>query len=126
MKTKEELAKELNISRKTLYNYMNILNIKDLTEDNILILKNFSIQKNKLKLISKNDLLEELESLKIKNAELLKQNELLEKGQEVLLQQVEYFRNSLDTEILQIKQSITLLLKAPEEKKSLFSRLFKK
>ena len=35
MKTKEQIANELNISRKSLYNYMNELNIKNLTEENI-------------------------------------------------------------------------------------------
>ena len=125
MKSKEIIAKELRISRKTLYNYMNELKIKELTEENIKIIEEYVKNKNKSKEISKAELLEELENLKLRNAELLKQNETLEKGQEVLLQQVEYFRNSIDSEIRQIKQNMTLLLYPPkEEKKSFLDRLF--
>ena len=87
----------------------------------------FSLNKNKSKEISKDSLLKELEEMKLKNAELVKQNETLERGQEALLQQVEYYRNSLDSEIRQIKASIQLLLPPPkEEKKSFFDRLFKR
>lgn len=126
MKSKEIIAKELGISRKTLYNYMNELKIKELTEGNIKIIEEYVKNKNKSKEISKAELLEELEQLKLRNAELLKQNETLEKGQDVLLQQVEYYRNSIDSEIRQIKQNMTLLLNPPkEEKKSFWDRLFK-
>lgn len=127
MKKREEVAKELKISRKTLYNYMQTLDIKELNEENISKLKEYSLNKNKSKEISKDNLLKELEEMKLKNAELVKQNEILERGQEALLQQVEYYRNSLDSEIRQIKSSIQLLLPPPkEEKKSFFDRLFKR
>ncbi len=127
MKKREEIAKELKVSRKTLYNYMQALNIKDLTEENISLLKEYSLNKNKSKEISKDSLLKELEDLKLKNAELIKQNETLEKGQEVLLQQVEYYRNNIDYEIKALKESITLLLNPPKkEPKSFLSKLFNK
>lgn len=126
MKSKEIIAKELGISRKTLYNYMNELKIKELTEENIKIIEEYVKNKNKSKEVSKAELIEELEQLKLRNAELVKQNETLEKGQDVLLQQVEYYRNSIDSEIRQIKQNMTLLLNPPkEEKKSFWDRLFK-
>lgn len=127
MKKREEVAKELKVSRKTLYNYMQALDIRELTEENISRLRDYSQNKNKSKEISKDNLLKELEEMKLKNAELVKQNETLERGQEALLQQVEYYRNSLDSEIRQIKDSIQLLLPPPkEEKKSFFDRLFKR
>lgn len=127
MKTKEQIANELNISRKSLYNYMQALDIQELNEENISKLKEYSLNKNKSKEISKDNLLKELEELKLKNAELVKQNETLERGQEALLEQLEYYRNSLDSEIRQIKASIQLLLPPPKEvKKSLFDRLFKR
>ena len=127
MKKREEAAKELKISRKTLYNYMQALDIQELNEENISKLKEYSLNKNKSKEISKDSLLKELEEMKLKNAELVKQNETLERGQEALLQQVEYYRNSLDSEIRQIKASIQLLLPPfKEEKKSFFDRLFKR
>lgn len=127
MKKREEVAKELKISRKTLYNYMQTLDIQELNEENISKLKEYSLNKNKSKEISKDSLLKELEEMKLKNAELVKQNETLERGQEALLQQVEYYRNSLDSEIRQIKASIQLLLPpTKEEKKSFFDRLFKR
>ena len=44
MKKREEIAKELKVSRKTLYNYMQSLNIKDLTEENISLLKESQLQ----------------------------------------------------------------------------------
>lgn len=126
MKSKEEIAKDLGISRKTLYNYMNELKIKELNSDNLDKLRSYAKKKNQSKDTSKAELLEQIEALKLKNAELFKQNESLEKGQEVLLQQIEYFRNDLNSEIRQIKQNMTLLLNPPkEEKKSLFERLFK-
>lgn len=126
MKSKEIISKELGISRKTLYNYMNELKIKELTEENIKIIEEYVKNKNKSKEVSKAELIEELEQLRLRNAELLKQNETLEKGQDVLLQQVEYYRNSIDSEIRQIKQNMTLLLNPPkEEKKSFWDRLFK-
>lgn len=126
MKTKEIIANELGISRKTLYNYMEELKIKELNEENLIIIEEYVKKKNKSKELSKAELLEELEQLKLKNAELIKQNETLEKGQDVLLQQVEYYRNSIDSEIRQIKQNMTLLLNPPkEEKKSFWDKLFK-
>ena len=126
MKTKEIIANELGISRKTLYNYMEELKIKELNEENLKIIEEYVKKKNKSKELSKAELLEELEQLKLKNAELIKQNETLEKGQDVLLQQVEYYRNSIDSEIRQIKQNMTLLLNPPkEEKKSFWDMLFK-
>lgn len=126
MKSKEIIAKELGISRKTLYNYMNELKIKELTEENIKIIEEYVKNKNKSKEVSKAELIEELEQLRLRNAELVKQNETLEKGQDVLLQQVEYYRNSIYSEIRQIKQNMTLLLNPPkEEKKSFWDRLFK-
>ena len=107
MKTKEIIANELGISRKTLYNYMEELKIKELNEENLKIIEEYVKKKNKSKELSKAELLEELEELKLKNAELIKQNETLEKGQDVLLQQVEYYRNSIDSDIRQIKQNMT-------------------
>ena len=105
---------------------MNELKIKELNSDNLDKLRSYSKKKNQSKDTSKAELLEQIEALKLKNAELFKQNESLEKGQEVLLQQIEYFRNDLNSEIRQIKQNMTLLLNPPkEEKKSLFERLFK-
>ncbi len=125
MKSKEIIANELGISRKTLYNYMDELKIKELNEENLKIIEEYVKKKNKSKELSKAEILEELEQLKLKNAELIKQNETLEKGQDVLLQQVEYYRNSIDSEIRQIKQNMTLLLNPPkEEKKTLFDYLF--
>ena len=127
MKKREEIAKELGVSRKTLYNYMQALSIKEINEENISRLKEYSQNKNKSKEISKSNLLKELEEMKLKNAELLKQNEALERGQEALLQQVEYYKNSLESEISQIKASIQLLLPPPKEKKKgFFNKLFKR
>lgn len=125
MKSKENIAKELGISRKTLYNYMNDLKITELTEDNLALIKDRVKSKNKTKEISKTELLEQLEDLKFKNAQLLKENETLERGQTALLQQVEYYRNEISSEIREIKQNMVLLLNPPkEEKKSFISRLF--
>lgn len=127
MKTKEQIANELNISRKSLYNYMNELNIKNLTEENIKIIKDYINNKNKSKEISKSELLEQLEKLKNENIELISKNEKLEESQNVLLNQIEWYRNSIDSEIRQIKENMTLLLNPPkEENKSFLSRLFKK
>ena len=85
MKKREEVAKELKVSRKTLYNYMQALDIQELTEENISRLRDYSLNKNKSKEISKDNLLKELEEMKLKNAELVKQNETLERGQELSL-----------------------------------------
>ncbi len=127
MKTKEQIANELNISRKSLYNYMNELNIKNLTEENIKIIKDYINNKNKSKEISKFELLEQLEKLKNENIELISKNEKLEESQNVLLNQIEWYRNSIDSEIRQIKENMTLLLNPPkEENKSFLSRLFKR
>jgi len=127
MKTKEQIANELNISRKSLYNYMNELNIKNLTKENIKIIKDYINNKNKSKEISKSELLEQLEKLKNENIELISKNEKLEESQNVLLNQIEWYRNSIDSEIRQIKENMTLLLNPPkEENKSFLSRLFKR
>lgn len=127
MKTKEQIANELNISRKSLYNYMNELNIKNLTDENIKIIKDYINNKNKSKEISKSELLEQLEKLKNENIELISKNEKLEESQNVLLNQIEWYRNSIDSEIRQIKENMTLLLNPPkEENKSFLSRLFKR
>ncbi len=125
MKTKEEIAQDLGISRKTLYNYLNELKIKEITPDTLNTLKEYSKSKNKSKETTKSELLEELNQLKLRNAELQKQNETLQQHEEVLLNQIEYFRNDINSEIKQIKQNITLLLNPPkEEKKSIFKRFF--
>lgn len=127
MKTKEQIANELSISRKSLYNYMNELNIKILTEENIKIIKDYINNKNKSKEISKSELLEQLEKLKNENIELISKNEKLEESQNILLNQIEWYRNSIDSEIRQIKENMTLLLNPPkEENKSFLSRLFKR
>lgn len=127
MKTKEIIAKELGISRKTLYNYMNELNIKELTEENIEKIKEYLKNKNKSKEISKNELYEELEKLKKENSELKKQTEMYENSQQVLLNQIEWYRNSIDSDIRMIKENMTLLLNPPEEKKKKsFFNFFKK
>lgn len=125
--TRQELAKELKISRKTLYNYMQDLHINELNDKTINQLKEYSKSRNKSKEITKEDLLNELEKIKLENVELRKQNENYEKGQEALLQQVEYYRNSIDSEIRQLKASIQLLLPPPKEekKRSFFDRLFR-
>lgn len=126
MKTKEQIADELKISRKTLYNYMNDLNIKEINEETLKTLQEHAKIKNKSKDTTKAELLAKINELSIKNAELQKQNETLEKGQVALLEQVEYFRNSIDSEIREIKTNMTLLLNPPkEEKKSFFDWLFK-
>ena len=127
MKTKEQIANDLNISRKSLYNYMNELNIKNLTDENIKIVKDYINTKNKSKEISKSELLEQLEKLKNENIELISKNEKLEESQNVLLNQIEWYRNSIDSEIRQIKENMTLLLNPPKkENKSFLSRLFKR
>ena len=127
MKTKEIIAKDLGISRKTLYNYMNELNIKELTEENIEKIKEYLKNKNKSKEISKNELYEELEKLKKENSELKKQTEMYENSQQVLLNQIEWYRNSIDSDIRMIKENMTLLLNPPEEKKKKsFFNFFKK
>lgn len=127
MKTKENIAKELNISRKSLYNYMNELNIKELNAETISQLKKYLEHKNKSKEISKTELLEQLEKLKKENIELSSKNSKLEEEQTVLLNQIEWFRNSIDCDIRQLKESVTLLLQPPKkEKKTLFDKIFKR
>lgn len=126
MKTKEELAKDLKISRKTLYNYINELDIHDINENTIKLLQEHAKLKNKSKDTSKAELIRQIDELTLKNAELQKQNETLERGQTALLEQVEYFRNSIDTEIRDIKNNMTLLLNPPkQEKKSFWDWLLK-
>lgn len=125
MKTKELISKELGISRKTLYNYMNLLHITELTEDNILKIKEFTKNKNKSKEISKDELFKKVKELEIKNAELMKENDNLCKGQEALLNQVEWYRNEISSEISIIKNNMQLLL-APPKKKTFFEKLFNK
>lgn len=127
MKTKDELAKDLKISRKTLYNYINELGIIEINENTIKTLQEHAKLKNKSKDTTKAELLRRIDELTLKNAELLKQNETLEKGQTALLDQIEYFRNSIDTEIREIKNNMTLLLNPPkqEPKKSFFDWFFK-
>lgn len=126
MKTKEQLARDLKISRKTLYNYINDLDIHDINENTIKLLQEHAKLKNKSKDTSKAELIRQIDELTLKNAELQKQNETLEKGQVALLEQVEYFRNSIDSEIREIKNNMTLLLNPPkQEKKSFLDWLLK-
>lgn len=124
MKTKETIAKEIGISRKTLYNYMNILHITNLTDDNILKIKDFANSKNKTKEITKDELYSKVKELEIRNAELLKENENLMQGQTALLNQVEWYRNEITQEIASIKNNMQLLL-APPKKKSILEKIFK-
>lgn len=127
MKTKEQIAKQLNISRKTLYNYMNELNIKNLSDENIKIIEEYVKNKNKSKEVSKAELLEQLEKLKKENIELISKNDKLEESQTALLNQIEWYRNSIDNEIREIKQNMILLLNPPkQDKKNFLSRFFKK
>ena len=127
MKTKEQIAKELNISRKSLYNYINELKIKELDEFSVSKIKDYLLQKNKSKEITKAELLEQIENLKKQNTALTSKNEKLEEEQTVLLNQLEWYRNSIDSEIKQIKENMLLLLNPPkQEKKSLLSKLFNK
>lgn len=122
--TKEKIAKGLGISRKTLYNYMNILNIKELNENTIEQLREYSKNKNKTKEISKDELYSKVKELEIKNAELQKENENLMQGQTALLNQVEWYRDEITKEIATIKNNMQLLL-APPKKKSLLEKIFK-
>lgn len=127
MKTKEQIAKQLNISRKTLYNYMNELNIKNLSDENIKVIEEYVKNKNKSKEVSKAELLEQLEKLKKENIELISKNDKLEESQTALLNQIEWYRNSIDNEIREIKQNMILLLNPPkQDKKNFLSRFFKK
>ena len=126
MKTKEQLANDLKISRKTLYNYINELDIHDINENTIKLLQEHAKLKNKSKDTSKAELIRQIDELTLKNAELQKQNETLERGQTALLEQVEYFKNSIDTEIRDIKNNMILLLNPPkQEKKSFLDWLLK-
>lgn len=122
--TKEKIAKRLGISRKTLYNYMNILNIKELNDKSIELLREYAKNKNKTKEISKEELFSKVKELEIKNAELLKENESLMQGQTALLNQVEWYRNEITQEIASIKNNMQLLL-APPKKKSILEKIFK-
>lgn len=127
MKSKEKIAKEIGISRKTLYNYMNELGIIELTSADIEKIKKYALSKNKSKEISKSELMKQLEELKKSNVSLEEQNKVLKEQQQVLLNQVEYMRNDISNEIREIKQNMTLLLNPPnEEKKSFLRRLFGK
>ena len=127
MKSKEKIAKEIGISRKTLYNYMNELGIIELTSADIEKIKKYALSKNKIKEISKSELMKQLEELKKSNVSLEEQNKVLKEQQQVLLNQVEYMRNDISNEIREIKQNMTLLLNPPnEEKKSFLRRLFGK
>lgn len=127
MKSKEKIAKEIGISRKTLYNYMNELGIIELTSADIEKIKKYVLSKNKSKEISKSELMKQLEELKKSNVSLEEQNKVLKEQQQVLLNQVEYMRNDISNEIREIKQNMTLLLNPPnEEKKSFLRRLFGK
>lgn len=127
MKSKEKIAKEIGISRKTLYNYMNELGIIELTGADIEKIKKYALSKNKSKEISKSELMKQLEELKKSNVSLEEQNKVLKEQQQVLLNQVEYMRNDISNEIREIKQNMTLLLNPPnEEKKSFLRRLFGK
>ena len=73
-KSKVELAKELNISRKTLYNYMCKLHIKELNESNIYTLQNYIKQKGN----NNNNNNDVVVSLKNKIVELQKENNKLQ------------------------------------------------
>ena len=122
--TKEKIAKGLGISRKTLYNYMNILNIKELNEKTIEQLRDFAKSKNKTKEITKDELYSKVKELEIRNAELLKENENLLQGQTALLNQVEWYKDEITKEIASIKNNMQLLL-APPKKKSIIEKIFK-
>ena len=122
MKSKEEIAKELGISRKTLYNYINSLHIKELNNNSIDKLKQYVKNKNKTKEISKDELFNKVKELEIRNAELLKENENLLNGQTALLNQVEWYKDEITKEIASIKNNMQLLL-APPKKKSFIDKL---
>lgn len=122
--TKEKIAKGLGISRKTLYNYMNILNIKELNEKTIEQLREYAKSKNKTKEITKDELYSKVKELEIRNAELLKENENLLQGQTALLNQVEWYKDEITKEIASIKNNMQLLL-APPKKKSIIEKIFK-
>lgn len=126
MKSKEKIATGLGISRKSLYNYMNILNIKELDDKNINIIKNYINNKNKSNEYTKSDLLQEIEKLKLENAKIQKENEELHKGQDALLNQIEWYKNDISNELNTIKQNMTLLLEAPKKKKTFIEKLLGK
>lgn len=122
--TKEKIAKGLGISRKTLYNYMSILNIHELNEKTIEQLREYTKNKNKTKEISKDELYSKVKELEIRNAELKKENENLLQGQTALLNQVEWYKDEITKEIASIKNNMQLLL-APPKKKSIIEKIFK-
>lgn len=122
--TKEKIAKGLGISRKTLYNYMSILNIHELNEKTIEQLREYTKNKNKTKEISKDELYSKVKELEIRNAELKKENENLLQGQTALLNQVEWYKDEITKEIATIKNNMQLLL-APPKKKSIIEKIFK-
>lgn len=124
MESKEKIAKGLGISRKTLYNYMNILHIKEINNNTYNILKEYTKNKNKTKDYTKDELFKALQELQIKNAELKKENENLIQGQNALLNQIEWYKNDITNEINSIKNNMQLLL-APPKKKSIFEKIFK-
>lgn len=124
MESKEKIAKGLGISRKTLYNYMNILHIKEINNNTYNILKEYTKNKNKTKDYTKDELFKVLQELQIKNAELKKENENLLQGQNALLNQIEWYKNDITNEINSIKNNMQLLL-APPKKKSIFEKIFK-
>ena len=124
MESKEKIAKGLGISRKTLYNYMNILHIKEINNNTYNILKEYTKNKNKTKDYTKDELFKALQELQIKNAELKKENENLLQGQNALLNQIEWYKNDITNEINSIKNNMQLLL-APPKKKSIFEKIFK-
>ena len=137
---KEDLAKQLNISRKTLYNYMQELNIHDLDADAVQTITDFAKKKGKSKETSKAVLLQELEELKKQNLELTAQNSKLQEQQDALYSQVEWYKNEVSSELKELKlgmENITKLLPYKEEqdpkleetkkeKNSFWSKLFKK
>lgn len=124
MESKEKIAKGLGISRKTLYNYMNILHIKEINNNTYNILKEYTKNKNKTKDYTKDELFKALQELQIKNAELKKENENLLQGQNALLNQIEWYKNDITNEINSIKNNMQLLL-SPPNKKSIFEKIFK-
>lgn len=95
-KSKVELAKELNISRKTLYNYMCKLHINELNESNIYTLKNYIKQKGN----NNNNNNDVVASLKNKIMELQKENNKLQQENIELKSKTE---NNMQMSIYQIQ-----------------------